>query len=142
MPTGIQIQGAVMLRIGWSSMRSQLVWMDRSGREVATVSPRASLPRIRSAAGTGGPAGHGLEPRNPAPVERLSVIDMAFRVDGNAVRAREPADLMASWSAEARELLARYAIEDPNELVAEITDEHVLLVRIARERDVPDGAVA
>ena len=83
-----------------------------------------------------------MKPLDPPSVQRLRNVEIAFRIDGNTVRAGDAPQLVAARAAELRQFLSRDSIEDSNELVAEIADVHVLLVSITREGERPGCAVA
>src|SRR6185312_17247511 len=76
-----------------------------------------------------------------APLVGLGRIDVALRVDGDAVD-REPLARLPAAVAEAGEDLHAGAIEDVDLLVLAVGQEQVLLLRILRERDVPHRSVA
>src|SRR5262249_1271120 len=77
----------------------------------------------------------------PLTAIRLGRVDVALRVGRDAVHGVELPRLTAAV-AEAGELGQRLAIEDVNFLVGAVGEIQILLLRIARERDVPRRAVA
>src|SRR5204863_9793636 len=89
--------------------------------------------------------GHGCEAfvhellQTPALV-RLGRVDVALRIDGDAVH-RVPLSGLAAAVAEAGQDLERLAIHHVNTFVLPVAEIHVLLLRILRERDVPRGSI-
>ena len=71
----------------------------------------------------------------------LGRVDVALRVGRDAVHGEELAGLAAAV-AEARQDLQRVALDDVDLLVLAVGEVEILLLRILRERDVPDRAVA
>ena len=71
----------------------------------------------------------------------LGRVDVAFRIGGDAVDAVEFARLPATF-AERRQHFERVAIEDVHAVVFAVGKVDVFLLRILRERDVPDGSGA
>src|SRR3954462_14208393 len=78
---------------------------------------------------------------DPLPLIRLRRIDVAPGIRGDAVHGEELAGLPAAV-AEPRQDLERLPVHDVHALVPAVGEEDVLLLGIARERDVPHGAVA
>ena len=67
-------------------------------------------------------------------------VDVALRVDGDAVHAEEHAGLAAAV-AEVVELFHRLAVEDADVLVDAVSHVEEALLRVLREGDVPHRAV-
>src|SRR5580765_4933289 len=76
----------------------------------------------------------------PLPLVRLGGVEVAFRIRGDAVNAEELSRLAAAV-AEVGDLFQRLAQDDAHLLVAAVGHEEVALLRVARERDVPDRAL-
>ncbi len=79
------------------------------------------------------------EPLEALSLVRLGRVEVALRVDRDAVHAVELPGLPAAV-AERRQLLQRLAIDDAHFLVHAVGHEDVLLLRVLRERDVPHRA--
>src|SRR5437867_5621693 len=78
---------------------------------------------------------------NALPLVGLRRVDVALRVRGDAVHGEELPRLAAAV-AEACQDLERLAVHDVHLLVSAVGEVDVLLLRIARERDVPHRSVA
>src|SRR5262249_30865289 len=81
------------------------------------------------------------EPLDALALERLARVEIALRVDSHVVRRIDLAGLSAAV-AEAGDRLERRAVEHPDLLVHAVGDVEVLLLRVARERDVPRRAAS
>src|SRR5262245_13638278 len=78
---------------------------------------------------------------HPFSLVGLGRVDVALRVGRDAVDREELSRLTAAVS-EARENLERLAVHHVDLLVLAVGDVDVLLLRVLREGDVPDGAVS
>ena len=103
-------------------------------------STRENCPAIRGL-GLASPA-HLFESLDPSSIQRLRNVEIAFRINGNTVRAGDAPQLVTARPAELRQFLARNSIEDSNQLVAEIADIHVPLGGVTRQGERPGCAVA
>src|SRR5258705_4441911 len=77
------------------------------------------------------------EPLQALSLPCLRRVEVALRIDRDAVHAVELAGLPAAVT-EAGQLLEALAIDDANDVVHAVGHEDVLLLRVLRERDVPD----
>src|SRR5687767_2177843 len=77
----------------------------------------------------------------PFPFERLACIYGALSIGRDAADTKERTRIAAA-GAEAADRRERIAAQDVHCLILSVCDEDELLLRIARERDVPRRAVA
>src|SRR5262245_42971572 len=96
-------------------------------RSLACRSPRRARWRRRA---------NRRESLHALSVVRFASVDVARRIGGDAVH-REKLTRIAAAAAEVADLGERISLQDPHFLVHAVCDEHVPLLWIARERQIP-----